>query len=56
LGSVAGLPFPEHEVREGLVSHSQTSDPQLFLMERTAGTKMEKNLGHFLILEKYYGL
>jgi len=28
----------------GLPSHSQNSDPQFFLSERTAGMKMEKSL------------
>jgi len=28
----------------GLPPHSQNSDPELFLFERTAGTKMEKIL------------
>jgi hypothetical protein len=35
---------PEDKVREGLPSHSQNSDPYLFLSERTAGMEMEMSL------------
>jgi hypothetical protein len=33
-----------NQVRDGFPSHSQNSDPQLFLSERSAGMEMERSL------------
>ena len=33
-----------HQLRDGVATSQSKTDPELFLSERTAGTKMEKRL------------